>query len=297
MKRCLACPACTPCQVLAVALHTSLLSVHMAPWSPSAQCSQALWSQVCSVLTVPCGPGSAQRSQCPMVPICSVLTAPRGPRSAQHSMALWSPVCSALTRPRGPGSAQRSHGPVVPICSALTWPCGPRSAQCSHGPVVPGLLSAHMAPWSPVCSALTWSCGPRLLSAHSAPWSLVCSGLTVSSGPHFVQRSKRLREGKSAFRSHSWVQRIKPRVTSWAPLAPGPTEASAQARLGVAASLSGAGGPGGAACSLHTACTSSVQCRVDIHKYLPSDLPLPDETEGGRRLVGSWHSCGLSSPA
>lgn len=154
--------------------------------------------------------------------------------------------------------------------------CSPthQSAQCSHGPMVPSLLSAH-----------------------SAPWSLVCSGLTASSGPHFVQRSKRLREGKSAFRSHSWVQRIKPRVTSWAPLAPGPTEASAQAHLGVAASLSGAGGPGGAACSLHTACTSSVQCRVDIHKYLLSDLPLPDETEGGRRLVGSWHSCGLSSPA
>ena len=199
--------------------------------------------------------------------------------------------------PRCPPSAQCSHGPVVPRLLSAHRPRGPPSAQCSHGPMVPSLLSAHMAPWSPVCSALTWSCGPRLLSAHSAPWSLVCSGLTASSGPHFVQRSKRLREGKSAFRSHSWVQRIKPRVTSWAPLAPGPTEASAQAHLGVAASLSGAGGPGGAACSLHTACTSSVQCRVDIHKYLLSDLPLPDETEGGRRLVGSWHSCGLSSPA
>ena len=56
-------------------------------------------------------------------------------------------------------------------------------------------------------------------------------------------------------------------------------------RLGVAASLSGAGGTGGAACPFHMACTSSVQCRVGIHKYLLSDLPLPDETEVGRRLM------------
>ena len=137
-------------------------------------------------------------------------------------------------------SAQCSHGPVVPglpsahmaplvpICSALTVPrgprllsahrpCGPQSAQGSHGPVVP------------ICSVLTAPCGPHLLSAHSALCSLVCSALTASSGPYFVQRSKRLRGGKSAFRSHSWVQQMKPRVTSWASLAPGPTEASAQA--------------------------------------------------------------------
>ena len=120
--------------------------------------------------------------------------------------------------------------------------CSPthQSAQCSHGPVVPGLPSAHSAPWSPsaqcshgpvvpICSALTGPVVPGLLSAHSAPWSLVCSALTASSGPYFVQRSKRLRGGKSAFRSHSWVQQMKPRVTSWASLAPGPTEASAQA--------------------------------------------------------------------
>lgn len=126
MKKCPACPARTPRQVLAVAPHTSLLSAHMAPRAP---------------------------------------------------------VCSALTAPGGPGSAPRSHGPVV----------------------------------------------PGLLRAHSAVWSRVCSALTVPRGPHFVQRSKRPRGGKSAFRSHSWVRRMKPRVMSWAPLAPGPTEASAQA--------------------------------------------------------------------
>lgn len=89
--------------------------------------------------------------------------------------------------------------------------CSPtyQSARCSQRPVVPCLLSTHTAPWSPVI--------PGLLSTHSAR------------GPHFMQRSKRPRGGRSAFRSHSRVQRMKPRAMSWAPLGPGPTEASAQA--------------------------------------------------------------------
>ena len=73
-----------------------------------------------------------------------------------------------------------------------------------------------------LCQVLAVAPHICLLSAHSAR------------GPHFMQRSKRPRAGRSAFRSHSRVQWMNPRATSWAALGPGPTKASAQALSRVA---------------------------------------------------------------
>lgn len=74
---------------------------------------------------------------------------------------------------------------------------------------------------------------PRQAPAAAAMRVLGCSALTLPHSPHFITRSRRPREVQECIQGHTargWQGGgMKPRARSWAPPAPGPTEASAQA--------------------------------------------------------------------